>query len=82
MLRKVPLDNVMKLARDPLIRLVMQSDGLCEDDIVSAFATAMNAVPANDTAAAMPGGELALTVVAQRRPGPVRPMRQGHMRIV
>jgi hypothetical protein len=82
MLRKVPLDNVMKLARDPLIRLVMQSDGLCEDDIVSAFATAMPPAPANDITAAMPGVELALTVVVPRRPAPVRPMRQGHMRVV
>ena len=84
MLRKAPLDNVMKLARDPLIRLVMQSDGLCEADMVNAFATAMIPAPANDTAAlaALPGGAVAQAGFGPRWMARALPIQQGHIRII
>jgi len=64
----IPLTHVMQLARDPLVRLVMESDGVCADDMVQAFAAAMMPLPANDNArsGAMPNGIIAL---ASRRQG-------------
>jgi hypothetical protein len=84
MLSRVPLRNIIALARDPLIRLVMDSDGLCEGDMVQAFTAAATPAHANDAAEA-PDANFAPAGLLHRRPdrkARALPISQGHMRIV